>query len=416
MKFENLVITSKNNAITANVIKYTLGQNPVKSAADDSYSINVIDTDVTNIPVEGKFSLVPQFIDVLMCNWVAPGEGTYGGNIGIVHVAGEHCTNPAHLFTISLQIGGNSNSTGSSGGFNIPQGGNGYGNQNNGGGQSNNWGNLNGQPTGPGGVSANNNSNSNNNTTTPQEPFITTPVLVENALIEKPCVQLQTLGAKPIANSSPPKTVLTNLQDLKTSNASSTKEQMYAMQPTTDDETEFTEHYYPGADNGDEVNANFGNQVISLVVHTHWDANNQLSTFSIGDMYQIYKSILDGNIAFPKTFTAMVITAQGTQYALKITNKDAFVAWGTNYFNQWDNPNQFIRSQFVDPKQDSFYNDNEIKLGNTPAIIAANEKGLASFIGSQNLGLDLYRGDATFSNWTKLSTNLFGTFKETPCN
>jgi hypothetical protein len=44
-----------------------------------------------------------------------------------------------------------------------------------------------------------------------------------------------------------------------------------------------------------------------------------------------------------------------------------------------------------------------------------NEFGLANFFQENNLGLGLYKGDNTFSQWSKITPNTNGTTTATPC-
>jgi len=44
-----------------------------------------------------------------------------------------------------------------------------------------------------------------------------------------------------------------------------------------------------------------------------------------------------------------------------------------------------------------------------------NEYGIASFFKDNNCGLELYKADSSFSNWSKITPNLNGTTTVTPC-
>ena len=285
--------------------------------------------------------------------------------------------------------------------------------------------------TSGGGTDSSNNSGSvstpPNNCGNCNNPIETAPVLElgeeEETLPKKACEELNKMINKPIGNATPPKTVLTNLNDLK-SNVTTNKERMYIMSPTLDsfgniNHNLYNENYAESAENQDYVGSDFGGIIIDIMVHTHWNTAKHLSIFSLDDIYDIYKKIASGQISLENQnyFTTMVITAHGTQYALKFSNIHDFVAWGNNYFLGWDvamsNPNQ--ASPFKEAKEDKFYDDTGIKLGNTPEIKATNELGWASFIETNDLGLELYRVNDTFTQFTKLSTTLMGGLKETPC-
>lgn len=237
-----------------------------------------------------------------------------------------------------------------------------------------------------------------------------------------PCNDLKSLASKPIANVTPAKTALTNLMDLK-NNVTTNRERMYAMSPTvnsngTVNHTIYTDNFAQSNPNQDNVSSDFGGIVIDILVHTHWNTAKHLSTFSLEDIYQIYRKIGSGqiNLENQSYFTAMVITAHGTQYAMKFKDVSAFVAWGDNYFVGWNvamAPGQ--KNPFQDERETAFYEDTKIKLGNTPVQIKANELGWTAFMQNQNVGMELYRVNDTFTQFTKLSTTIFGALKETPC-
>ena len=65
--------------------------------------------------------------------------------------------------------------------------------------------------------------------------------------------------------------------------------------------------------------------------------------------------------------------------------------------------------------QNIYYEKYEIGLGNTPEQIAKNEKALTKFLMYEGVGLELYKADDTFSQWSKLSISIFNSLKETPC-
>ena len=228
---------------------------------------------------------------------------------------------------------------------------------------------------------------------------------------------------KLIANSNPPKTVLTNLNDLKT-NVTTNKERMYLLGPTpgtlgNSNHNIYAEIFAESNENEDIVIVDSQNIIIDIMMHTHWDTAKHLSIFSLEDIYEIYKKIASGqiNLENKNYFTTLVITAHGTQYAIKFSNIQAFVAWGDNYFIGWDveMPYNNQKNPFQEDKEKKFYYDTGIKLGNTPEIKASNELGWASFIQTNNLGLELYRVNNSFTEFTKLSTTLLGYLKETPC-
>lgn len=241
----------------------------------------------------------------------------------------------------------------------------------------------------------------------------------EDSPRKKKCQELNEMGGKPIANTNPPKTVMDNLNDLK-NNLNINKERMYVLSPTSETEEVYVEQYFESSENGDNIGFNPGNVEISIIMHTHYDTETQLSTFSLDDIYQIYKSMVLGNITLESdSFTSVVVTAHGTNYALKISNRSAFINWGNTFFTNWGliMPAANQKNPLKKNSEDIYYEDNNIKLGDTPQQISDNEKGLVKFLASQRVGLELYKAEPTFNSWKKLSIPLFGnTVSETPCD
>jgi hypothetical protein len=227
-----------------------------------------------------------------------------------------------------------------------------------------------------------------------------------------PCKELNDMTNKPIANTT--KKVMDNLNELA-NGVTEHREKLYTLSPayinSAADYSQYVENYSEGQLEQAEVQSNFDGILLDVIMHTHWSATKHLSTFSLGDLYQIYTSLSDSSIQQPESFTSIVITANNTKYALKFTDANAFITWGNTFFYGWGldfgsgKGNPFIESK------EGIY-DKSINLANT---VTQNEKGLAKFLTNQGIGLKLYRADNTFSQWTKLSVNLLGTFKETPC-
>lgn len=245
---------------------------------------------------------------------------------------------------------------------------------------------------------------------------------VEEIQDKKPCDKLNAMVNTVIANVTPTKTAMTNFMDLK-NNVTINRERLYVMSPKINSNGSFNhslynEYYAHSEPNQDNVSADFGNIKFDVMVHTHWDPSKHLSVFSLEDIYQIYLKIATGQINLENKdyFTAMLITAHGTQYAMKFYNIDNFVTWADNYFVGWNYPNQALRDRYQNNKETKFYNETNIIPGNTPEIKVANELALTNFLKTNNVGMDLYRVDDTFTQFTKLSTTLTGTLSEKPCN
>ena len=100
-----------------------------------------------------------------------------------------------------------------------------------------------------------------------------------------------------------------------------------------------------------------------------------------------------------QTFTSYLVTAHGTKYAIKFAppNSDFQMPFNENFFIGWEFSN--VR----DIKERAY--EEGVKQTNTPA---QNELGFLQFIKKQNLGIELYKADASFSQWSKLTLNSGG--------
>ena len=396
--FENLVVKVDSTTIPkAYIIKYVLNSNPIFISEHNAYTLDA-QTEITQINYNDTEAKIEYYDGCAVVTLWCPYDGP--------HPAGPECLNQRFddLYwvrdTSGCGDGLDSGGGGSSGPVDTTGGGGGTG--------------------GTGDLDTPHNDSGNN------IPIVTAPVLEfeeeeDSQLKFKPCDELKSMLNKLIANSNPPKTVLTNLNDLKT-NVTTNKERMYLLGPTpgtlgNSNHNIYAEIFAESNENEDIVIVDSQNIIIDIMMHTHWDTAKHLSIFSLEDIYEIYKKIASGqiNLENKNYFTTLVITAHGTQYAIKFSNIQAFVAWGDDYFMGWDHINQDLRIAFQDAKEKKFYYDTGIKLGNTPEIKASNELAWASFIQTNNLGLELYRVNNSFSEFTKLSTTLFGDLKETPC-
>ena len=151
--------------------------------------------------------------------------------------------------------------------------------------------------------------------------------------------------------------------------------------------------------------------LISGFFHTHYDVENQLSVFSLSDIWSLYELAINGNI-FDDTFTLVLITAHGTKYALKFADPQALVDFGDEWFSDWGVDTSSIPN-YVN-KQDEIENrfyEMGIKPRN-PNKNHKNEKKFAKFLNNYNMGLELFKSNNDFTQWEKVNPD--GT--TTPCN
>lgn len=221
-----------------------------------------------------------------------------------------------------------------------------------------------------------------------------------------PCQQLKDNNSKPITNTTPQKTVLDNLNDLTTQMSTVPRERMYVLFPTSTSENQYEESFTQGPLNGGDAELNVSGIYISALMHCHYNTS-LLSIFSLSDIYLMYSLQSSGFLLNNgETFTSYLVTAHGTKYAIRFTPPDpnSLNTYNENFFTGWEFDN------IKDVKEDE-YEDN-VNQGNTPA---QNELGFLKFVKKQNLGIEIYKADATFSQWSKLSIGTNGQVKATPC-
>lgn len=220
-----------------------------------------------------------------------------------------------------------------------------------------------------------------------------------------PCEQLKRLTSKPIANTTPPKTVLSNLNDLTSQMSSNPRERMYILTPTSATEDQFVENYVEGPLDGGDVNLNLSNLYVSVLMHCHYKTS-LLSIFSLSDIQEIYQLQSDSFLLNEgQTFTSMLVTVHETKYAIRFAPpRPNLQPYNQNYFIGWEFDN------IKKAKEDSYYK--KVNEANTPA---QNELGFLHFIKAQNLGIEIYKADENFSQWSKLSIDATGKLKSTPC-
>lgn len=226
-----------------------------------------------------------------------------------------------------------------------------------------------------------------------------------NNIDNDPCENLKKNPTKPIANTTPPKTVLDNLNDLKDKMATIPRERLYAMIPTSTNEDQFVEQFENGPLNGDGVEYAAYSNAISIIMHCHYDVN-QVSIFSLDDLQQMYFFKSTGNIFKPETYTSYVVTMHGNTYALKFAPQNPNSSYDETYFDDW-----FIDELDKTTKK-SLY---ELNI-NAKNSVATNEFNFLHFIRANNLGIEIYKAtDNTFTQWSKLTIGPNNQVKPIPC-
>ena len=157
-----------------------------------------------------------------------------------------------------------------------------------------------------------------------------------------------------------------------------------------------------GSTGGAGINLQVNGQIDGYM-HTHH--SGLLSVFSASDMRAVYELYKSNHIRDAATFSAQVITANGTTYALTITDPAALVSFGDKWFV--DGPYwQTFEQVFYDLR----YN---IKQSNSNSV---NEVGFTEMLAKSAIGLALSKGDSNdFNSWSLLGLDADQNVVSTTC-
>jgi hypothetical protein len=228
----------------------------------------------------------------------------------------------------------------------------------------------------------------------------TVPVVPEDvADPNDPCNILKASINKPIADTTPAKTVKTNLEDLVSQIATNPRERMYSLAPAITDTNQFVENYSEGPLNGGDVTLTLSDP-ISILMHCHYNIKH-LSIFSLADIQQMFALKEQGFVLNNNSFLSYLVTAHGTKYVLKFNSSTPSAS---NYFMGWDN-------DFVKDRREKKYEE----YVNTENTKEQNEKGFLNFLKDFGVGVEIYKTDNTFSQWSKLTLNSSGQVVPVPC-
>lgn len=122
LKFENLILYDKNGILDGRIIKYTLSKEPEKDANHGGEILDIINTEMTTLEIDGRYGIPCVMTYTIMCGTL--GTTPYNTYTG-VHIANWECYSLSeNLYMItSLECSGGGNiegtgtiGTGSSGG------------------------------------------------------------------------------------------------------------------------------------------------------------------------------------------------------------------------------------------------------------------------------------------------------------
>ncbi len=141
---------------------------------------------------------------------------------------------------------------------------------------------------------------------------------------------------------------------------------------------------------GINIGFNFNNVVkYSGFTHNHYSLD-QLSVFSPHDIFTLASFGFYDRMIDPASFTFGLTTVKGTNYVIKINDKQKFKEWADNV-RDIDNFEGLLVKQFTD-----FY---KITPTNTNA---KNEKLFAQYLQQQKAGFSLFRGSPDFKTWKEI--------------
>lgn len=161
-------------------------------------------------------------------------------------------------------------------------------------------------------------------------------------------------------------------------------------------------------------------QKIEMKAHTHNSpANSTYSVFSWEDLEHVSKAMNNNQI--DSNFISFLSTADGTNYAYTITDKDAFK--DLYAAQQWGTPtwNQGLNESIQKAREKYYYSEPN---DGTPEIIKADntdnhadEVAFLQMLQNLNCGVTLFEVDATFTSFTKvkLDPNDSNSIKPEPC-
>lgn len=135
-------------------------------------------------------------------------------------------------------------------------------------------------------------------------------------------------------------------------------------------------------------------------MHSHY--TGLLSVFSPDDLFSIALLYTTDKMVDTKTFTAGVVTANGTQYIIMIDNLTKFHQFASNMVN----------NSTLDLYSHLYSSVYGINSSNSNEV---SEKAFLQYIQQTNSGLKLFKGDSNFSDWQPKKVDENGNIVNNPC-
>ncbi|MDT0295007.1 hypothetical protein ACFQ3R_05575 [Mesonia ostreae] len=190
----------------------------------------------------------------------------------------------------------------------------------------------------------------------------------------------------------------TKLQAIKTKTSETVEHGFYALKGGSG-----IEDQAPGTNGKIDFNQNPLKKYV-IIAHSHNSlASETYSVFSWDDLYWLANAIRKGSIKTSK-FVMFLTTADGTNYALTISNRSSF----KNFFADMDNMSLTEQAKFskMEQVQKNAFSKKEapIKESNqTTTELANEEREFLKMLQNADLGAEVFEFDANFENPKELS-------------
>lgn len=154
---------------------------------------------------------------------------------------------------------------------------------------------------------------------------------------------------------------------------------------------------------------------INIHMHTHQPQSldpDSLPVYSASDLYNIYWLLDNDKITNFRDF-ALTLVTETTTYAIRIKSKTAFLTAFQNFFNITGDTDAELGIKFLENVMKEFgINSNESDVNNETNFVKMLENLSQNNGGT---GLQLFKANTDYSNWSELATNKFGQVNPLDC-
>ena len=269
-----------------------------------------------------------------------------------------------------------------------------------------------------GGSSTNNDGSTDGYSSSSSGNAVTSPLIEESGAGNGPCEELKKLATKNVTSPTISGNIITLLNHIKSktvpqdSEFHQNGEAGFSVFSSDNTNNDFTAEYFTtpaGSEGTENILAMLGLNNLAYLMHTH--GLMHYSCFSLDDIYATYKLLISTNMGYPiinntDNFTSFLVTAHGVNYAMKITDKQAFINWGNEFFQNWGV--LYYRGIL----NDKYFQNMKVKSN-----INVNETEVARFFknNGDGMGIELYKNDGDFTTWKKISIDSNGNKVEKSC-